>query len=208
MMDSMDEAKLIAYAKEGDLDAFNRLVLAYQSHVYSITYRVMGDADSAADAAQDTMIIAYRKINSHRGGSFKAWLSRIATNLCIDELRRRKRHPLTSLDDEPDYDDAAEYIGAVSAQSNDPGPEEVTETDEISRALEDCIRRLPVDFRMALVLIDVEGYDYKQAAVYTGKSIGTVKSRLSRGRARMRDCMQRYRELLPAAFRQQNEARL
>jgi RNA polymerase sigma-70 factor (ECF subfamily) len=94
----MDEVELIQYAQKGDLDAFNRLVLAYQDMVYNQAYRVIGESDAAEDATQEAFISAYRKIHTYRGGSFKAWLLRIVTNACYDELRRRKRRPTTPLE--------------------------------------------------------------------------------------------------------------
>ena len=94
----MDEAELIEDAKRGDLDSFNRLVLAYQDRVYAQAYRMMGDSQSAEDATQEAFISAYRKLRSYRGGSFRAWLLRIVTNACYDELRRRQRRPITPLE--------------------------------------------------------------------------------------------------------------
>src|SRR4030043_178179 len=102
----MDEAALILAASKGDLDSFNRLVLVYQDIVYSQAYRIMGEADEAEDAAQDAFISAFRHLGSYRGGSFKAWLLRIVTNVCYDELRRRKRRPTTPL--EPSDDEGEE----------------------------------------------------------------------------------------------------
>jgi len=94
----MDEPALINDAKNGDLDAFNRLVLQYQDMLYNTAYRVIGDPVLAADATQDAFISAFRKLKSYRGGSFKAWLLRIVTNACYDELRRQKRRPTTPLE--------------------------------------------------------------------------------------------------------------
>ncbi|MEK7326148.1 MAG: sigma-70 family RNA polymerase sigma factor, partial [Chloroflexota bacterium] len=94
----MDEPALIQHAQRGDLDSFNRLVLEYQSLVYNLAYRIMGDGDSASDATQEAFISAYKNIRSYRGGSFKGWLMRIVTNACYDELRRRKRRPAASLE--------------------------------------------------------------------------------------------------------------
>ena len=94
----MDEAALIKKAQDGDVAAFNRLVLKYQEAVYNVAYRIMGDPQSAEDATQEAFISAYKALKRFRGGNFKSWLMRIATNACYDELRRRKRRPQTSLD--------------------------------------------------------------------------------------------------------------
>ncbi|MGD8553633.1 MAG: sigma-70 family RNA polymerase sigma factor, partial [Anaerolineales bacterium] len=95
----MDESELIQEAKRGDLDSFNRLVLAYEGITYGVAYRIMGDKESAEDATQDAFISAYKALKSFRGGSFRSWLLRIVTNACYDELRKRKRKPASSLDD-------------------------------------------------------------------------------------------------------------
>ena len=94
----MDETALIDDAKRWDLDSFNRLVLAYQDRVYAQAYRMMGDSQSAEDATQEAFISAFRKLRSYRGGSFRAWLLRIVTNACYDELRRRQRRPVAHLE--------------------------------------------------------------------------------------------------------------
>lgn len=201
----MDEERLIAMAKEGDLDAFNRLVLIYQNFVYSIAYRMMYAEDAAADAAQDAFILAYRKIRSHRGGSFKAWLGRIVTNVCLDELRKRKRHPEEYLEDETEYSEGLDASLPGPMVQGQPGPEKSVEQKELARVIEECIRLLPDDFRAVIVLVDVQGFGYRESSSIIKRSIGTVKSRLARARARMRDCLQRSRELLPDAFRLHDE---
>jgi RNA polymerase sigma factor (sigma-70 family) len=201
----MDETELIRDAQQGDLEAFNRLVLAHQSRVFNTALRIMGDEDSASDAAQETFISAYRNLRRYRGGSFQGWLLRIVTNACYDELRRRKRRPATSIDDlaqEPDGD--AGEVG-LSLASHHEGPEAAAERSELSRAIEDCLRHLPDEFRVVAVLADVQGFEYAEVARIVGKPLGTVKSRLARARARLRDCLQGHGELLPASLRLQDE---
>ena len=97
----MDELALIAVAQKGDLRAFNQLVLLYQGMAYNVAYRILNDADAAADATQDSFLSAYKAMKKFRGGSFKAWLLRIVTNACYDQLRVKKRRPTSSLDDLP-----------------------------------------------------------------------------------------------------------
>jgi RNA polymerase sigma-70 factor (ECF subfamily) len=195
----MDEAALIRSAVQGDLDSFNRLVLAYQDLVYNQAYRMMGETDAAADAAQEAFISAFRNLKNFRGGSFKAWLLRIVTNACYDELRRRQRRPTTPL--EPV--DAEEEEIESPRWLTDPGesPEEATVRAELNEAIQSCLEGLPMDFREAVVLVDVQGLDYEEAASAMGRPVGTVKSRLARARLRLRDCLQGYWELLPATFR-------
>lgn len=195
----MDEVGLIQAARKGDLEAFNRLILAYQDMVYSQAYRVLGDPQGADDAAQQTFISAYKNLRSFRGGSFRAWLLRIVTNACYDELRRQKRRPTTSL--EP-LDDSGEEIESPKwlADSSEL-PEDSVMRAELSQAIQRCLERLPGDFRTVVILVDVQGMDYLEAASVIDKPLGTVKSRLARARQRMRTCLQEFWELLPASMR-------
>ena len=195
----MNETALIRDAQRGDLDAFNRLVLAYQDLIYNQAYRVMGEPDSAADTTQEAFISAYRKIHTYRGGSFKAWLLRIVTNACYDEIRRNKRRPTMPLEPKDDYDDEIESPHWIA----DPGetPEETATRAELTQAIQRCLDELSFDFRNIVVLVDIQGMDYNEASQVIKKPLGTVKSRLARARSDMRDCLQGFWELLPSAFR-------
>ena len=160
---------------------------------------MMGDSQSAEDATQEAFISAYRKLRSFRGGSFRAWLLRIVTNACYDELRRRQRQPIAHLEPLDADDEEIETPHWLA----DPGesPEMVVERGELGDAIQKCLDELPVDFRAIVALVDIQGFDYREAARVIGKPVGTVKSRLSRARLRMRDCLQSVWELLPAKFR-------
>ena len=195
----MDEAGLIHDAQKGDLDAFNRLILAYQDRVYSQAFRVLGDSQSADDATQEAFISAYKHLSSFRGGSFRAWLLRIVTNACYDELRRRKRRPITSLEPVDDAGDEIESPHWIA----DPGelPEDNIVRSELGHAIQNCLDQLPEDFRVVAVLVDVQGLDYLEAAGVIGTPLGTIKSRLARARNRMRECLQGFWELLPHSMR-------
>ena len=197
----MDEVTLIAAARRGDLDAFNRLVLHYQTQVYNLAYRIVGEREGASDATQEAFISAWRKLGSYRGGSFKAWLLRIVTNACYDELRRRKRRPAVSLDALMVESAGPEAEAEAEFKSTAEGPETFAQRRELARVLQDCLDRLPDEMRVISVMSDVHGYNYDEIAAATGVALGTVKSRLSRARARMRECLQGFRELLPAMYR-------
>jgi len=192
-----NETDLIAAAQHGKLDAFNELVLSYQHQVYNLAYRIMNDPASAADATQETFISAYRNIQRFRGGSFKSWLMRIVSNTCYDELRRRKRRPTTSFDDFGDVDEDAN----PALVSHQEGPVDYIERRELADALQSAIDTLPPDQRITLVLSDVEDLSYQEIADITHVSLGTVKSRLSRARTKLRDYLQTERELLPSRYR-------
>jgi RNA polymerase sigma-70 factor (ECF subfamily) len=198
----MDETALIQAAQNGDVDSFNSLVLVYQDLVYTQAYRMIGEDAAAADTTQDAFISAYHHIRSFRGGSFRAWLLRIVTNACYDELRRRKRHPTVAL--EP-VDESGEEIESPH-WVEDPGdtPEEHLDRTELNMAIQHCLQGLPAEFRTAVVLVDVQGMDYIEAATVLGKPLGTIKSRLARARLRLRDCLQGFTELLPAIYRLEN----
>lgn len=194
-----DEQKLIRQAMKGNLDAFNALVLAYQDSAYTVAYRIMGDSDSAADVTQDSFITAYRRLNTYRGGNFRAWVLRIVTNTCYDELRRRKRRPATSLDEMgADMDDGAPI------PDDAPSPEQAVQQNELNRAIQNCIGELSESQRMVMVLSDVEGLSYQEIVEILGMNLGTVKSRLSRARVSIRDCLQAVQELLPSIYRLDN----
>jgi RNA polymerase sigma-70 factor (ECF subfamily) len=192
----MDEAALIQQARDGDVTAFNRLVLHYQGLAYNVAYRIMGGPQAAEDATQDAFISAYKALNSFRGGSFKAWLLRIVTNSCYDELRRRKRRPQSSLDELTEDNESFPFL-----RSPDVGPEGMQQQRELVQAIERCLHELPDEQRVAAVLCDVEGYEYKEIADITSTTLGTVKSRISRARSKLRDCLQGFGELLPADYR-------
>jgi len=201
---TMDESALIQMACQGDLDAFNRLVLAYQDLAFNLAYRMLSDEDAAADAAQAAFISAYRSLGSYRGGSFKAWVLRMVTNQCYDELRRRKRHPQTPL--EPlSEDDGEEIESPYWLADTDPSPEEALERRELERAVQHCLEGLSPDFRAVIIMVDLEGLDYQEAALSSSTPIGTIKSRVARARLKLRECLQGFGELLPALFRQKKE---
>jgi RNA polymerase sigma-70 factor (ECF subfamily) len=190
-----------ARAQAGDLAAFNELVIEYQSLVCNLCYRMLGQQQAAEDAAQEAFVSAWRNIASFRGGSFRAWLLRIASNLCLDELRRRGRRPSTSLD-------TALEGGLPDPPDEEPLPEESVLNAELRETLQAALAELPDEQRTAIVLCDVEGLDYAEIAIAMKTSLGTVKSRIARARMRMREVMLRQPELLPARFRQEDrEAR-
>jgi RNA polymerase sigma factor (sigma-70 family) len=191
-----EELRLVADAQHGDVESFNILVRRYESRVYNLSFRMLGDADSAADAAQDAFLSAFRSLRSFRGGSFRSWLLRIATNACYDALRARKRRPAVSLDMELEEGDES----PLQIPDDSEGPDDAVLRRELATAIQTGLGYLPEDQRLAVVLSDIQGMAYEEIAQITGANIGTVKSRLSRGRARLREVL-RAGELLPAKYR-------
>ena len=202
----MDESVLIRDAQHGNLDAFNSLVLSYQDIVFNTALRILGDEDAAADASQEAFISAFRGLNSFRGGSFRAWLLRTVTNACYDELRRQRRRPTTPL--EPSTEDGEDIQAPRWLADPNASPEEQMDQAEIEHAIEHCLGNLPTDFRAVVVLADIQALDYSEIAAILKKPLGTIKSRLARARLRLRECLQSFRELLPAAFRLEDKSTL
>ncbi|NLE45426.1 MAG: sigma-70 family RNA polymerase sigma factor [Chloroflexi bacterium] len=197
----MEEADLIAAAQRGRLDAFNELVLTYQNQVYNLAYRIMGDPAAAADTTQEAFISAYQGIGGFRGGSFKSWLLRIVANACYDEIRYRKRRPATSIED---LGEDAEEASPMLISENEM-PDEHMQRMELAGVIQSGISTLPPDQRITLVLSDVQEMSYQEIAEATDVSIGTVKSRLARARAKLRDYLQSTGELLPSQYRLERE---
>lgn len=191
---------MIAAARRGDTHSFNELVSHYQDMVYNVAYRILGDSQAAADASQDTFLSAYQAVGKFKGGSFKAWLLRIATNACYDQLRLQKRRPTSSL--EAVYTDSDPSSHFVNGRES---PEEFALRHELGETIQGGIATLPPEQRVTLVLSDVQGLSYVEIAQATGASVGTVKSRLSRARARLRDYLLDQTELLPAHYRLRSE---
>ncbi|HET6614576.1 MAG TPA: sigma-70 family RNA polymerase sigma factor [Dehalococcoidia bacterium] len=176
-----DESALIERARHGDLDAFNDLVELHQRAVYNLCLRMIGNAAAAEDSAQEAFISAWRGLAGYRGGAFRSWLMRIAANACTDELRRRARRPALSLDVPPPGAD--EPIDVPDASE---GPETVALRHEHQAAIQAALLRLPEDQRLAVVMCDIQGFAYDEIAAAMRVSIGTVKSRISRGRDKLR----------------------
>jgi RNA polymerase sigma-70 factor (ECF subfamily) len=192
-----EEQRLVEAGQRGDVEAFNQLVRLYEGRVYNLCYRMLGDPDAAADAAQDTFISAYRNLAKFRGGLFRSWLLRIATNACLDALRARKRRPSVSLGAKRDEDDEGTGLDIPDAGE---ALDETALRRELGAAIQQGLALLPEDQRIVVVLSDIQGLAYEEIAQVTNTNLGTVKSRLSRGRARLRDIL-RAGELLPARYR-------
>ena len=188
--------ELAAAAQSGDLGAFNELVRRYERRVFGLCRGMLRARDAAEDAAQDTMLAAWRGLSGYRGGNFSAWLLRIAGNRCRDELRRRKRRPSTSLEELVD-----ERGDAFAPPDESRTPEQRALDSETGRALLRALDSLPDGQRQTVILRDVQGLHYDEIAQATGATVGTVKSRLSRGRARMRQLLIESGELSEARRR-------
>lgn len=192
-----DEAALIRAAQRGDISSFNALVLAYQALAYNVAYRLLGDADLAADATQEAFLSAFRHLQALRGPSFRPWLLRIVTRTCYDALRQRQREMkrTVELDADTDEGEAAPRVELVASDA--AIPLEMAERNELRRLIARAVLELPFEQRVVFVLADVHGLRYEEIAAALEMPLGTVKSRLSRARAHLREMLLRHAELLP-----------
>ena len=192
MLTEVGKQSLVQSAQSGDLAAFNNLVTLHQDSLYWWAYSLVKDEALAADITQATFITAYQKLGSFRGESIRAWLFRIARNRSIDELRKLKRHPSFSLDgartNDGQGEDDLNFLSILPDRA--PLPEEALEARERAQLIEQLIARLPDAFQQVLRLVDMEGLDYQQAAEVLDLPLGTIKSRLTRARLKMRSMLQ------------------
>ncbi len=188
MQDAQVEHELIKQAGRGDQDAFERLLSAQEGRMYAVALRMCGNREDAQDCVQEAMIRIYRAISSFKGqSSFATWVYRITMNSCLDELRRRKTRTSTSLD--------AMLENGFAPSDEDDTPERHSLQAEQKRLLERAIAELPEDMRAAIVLRDVQGCSYDEIALALDTNVGTIKSRISRGRERLRGVLSRQPEL-------------
>ncbi len=174
------DEELVAMSKAGDLKAFEELVCCYERKIYTIAYRMMGNYEDANDLAQEAFLRAFQSINTFRGeSSFSTWLCRIVTNVCRDELRKRYRISIESLDKEVSFGD---WEIKKQIPASDPGPAEIYEQRELQLELQELIATLAPEFRLTLVLREIQGLTYEEIAEQLECSLGTVKSRISRAR--------------------------
>ena len=179
---------LLRRACKGDVQAFEELMQSHESRIYAIALRMMGNREDAQDCAQEAMVRIYRAMGSFKGQSALAtWIYRITMNTCLDELRRRKARKITSLDSLVD-------TGWSPTDTGDT-PEEHGLRVEKQNALNQAIQSLPDDMRAAIILRDVKGYSYDEIASILDANVGTIKSRISRGREKLREILSKQSEL-------------
>ena len=176
----MEESRLIKRASGGDAAAFNSLMSMHEKRMYAVALRMCGNPEDAQDCLQEAMIRIYRSISGFKAqSSFSTWIYRITMNACLDELRRRKNRPGASLDDMLE--------AGWAPTSPDDTPERHALRSEVRRTLRDFIGELPEDMRAAVVLRDIEGFSYEEIAGMLDTNVGTIKSRISRGREKLRE---------------------
>jgi RNA polymerase sigma-70 factor (ECF subfamily) len=182
--DARSDQELLAAHVAGDHDAFGVLFGRHRDRLWAVALRTMGNPEDAADGLQDGMVAAFRRAGSFRGeAAVTTWLHRVVVNACLDRLRAAKVRRAEALpDDLEEYGDRGSSISATDATED---PADLTEQAARRRQVLDALRALPEEQRAALVLVDMEGYPVAEAAVMLDCAVGTVKSRCSRGRARL-----------------------
>ena len=193
------EKTLITAAQHGDLGAFNLLILRYQNLLFGIALRLLNDEDTAADAVQEALISAFRRFDTFRGDSLRSWLARVVVNACYDEMRKKRRQhsvPLEQFNSEGDEIETSYWL-----VDPDSDPERQFESFELEDAIQRSLDKLQPIYRLMLVLVDIEGLSYEEAALAAHVPVGTVKSRLARARTQMQKSLQGSGELLPASYR-------
>jgi len=189
----MSEEAVIARCQNGDVAAFEELIAVYQKKVINSAYSILGNREDAYDMAQEIFLKIFANISKfNQQSSFSTWLYRVTRNMCLDELRRRKRHDsrVVSITGEKD-DDSYDMQIADTAR----GPEDIAAQGAVVQQVRLAINELPEDYRTSLILREMEGLDYQQIADILECSIGTVKSRISRGRKMLREKLSQCEEL-------------
>lgn len=190
---SDNEALLLRKIKDGDVASFELLIKDYQVYAYNIAYRMMGNEEDAKDAAQEALIKVYKSIHKFKEtSSFSTWLYRIVMNTCKDELKKRKEKVL-SLDKEMETDD-----GTMSREIGDESlnPSKIVERNEVSHVVQEAINTLPDANKMVIVLRDIQGLSYEEISQVIKEPVGTVKSRISRGRNQLKKILIEQKHLV------------
>ena len=196
---NVPETTLIRAAQRGDLESFNLLILRYQNLLFGIALRLLNDEDAAADAVQEALISAFRRFDTFRGDSLRSWLARVVVNACYDEMRKKRRQhsvPLEQFNSDGDEIETSYWL-----VDPDSDPEEQFESYELESAIQKSLDKLQPIYRLMLVLVDIEGLSYEEAAQAAHVPVGTVKSRLARARSQMQKSLQVAGELLPTSYR-------
>ena len=196
-LSTVDEV-LIQRCRNGDLDAFEQIMETYKQKVYNLAYRMTGNAADASDLSQEVFLRVYRSLDNFRGdSSFSTWLYRIATNVCLDELRRRNRKAVVPIHCQVTIDhEQYRNIPDLSYV-----PELVVQSKELQQEIQEIINSLNPQYRLVIILRDIQGYSYEEIGEITNSSIGTVKSRLSRARKSLKKKIIRYWEQKGQTFR-------
>jgi len=187
------EKILIEKSKNGDIESFEKLIEKYQVVAFNIAYRMIGNKEDASDITQEALIKVFKSLKSFRGdSSFSTWFYRIVKNKCIDEIRKVKKVKTFSLDKEFQTDDGS-Y--SVEIPDNKYLPDKLYEVKEKKELIQAALKRVPEKYRTVLVLRDIQGFAYEEISEITNNPLGTVKSRINRGRLLLKEILIKDSEL-------------
>lgn len=187
------EKILIEKSKNGDIESFEKLIEKYQVVAFNIAYRMLGNKEDASDVAQESLVKVYKSLKSFRGDSnFSTWFYRIVKNNCIDAIRKMKKMKTYSLDKEFETEN-----GSYSFQIADSKylPDKIYEIKERQELVQTALGKIPEKYRGVLILRDIQGFTYEEIAGITENPIGTVKSRINRGRLILKEILIKESEL-------------
>ncbi len=195
-----DELKLIKKAQKGDVASFEKIIEVYQPIIYNISYRFAGNVDDAADMAQEVFLKMFKNINTFQFKSkFSTWIYRVATNTCLDIVKRENRRVSAySIDDGFEDDEGNITVGEIADSGSTP--DEVVERYEVRDVINSAISQLSDDYKTVIILRDIRGLPYDEIAEILDCSVGTVKSRISRGRKNLREILLKNKELFENYF--------
>lgn len=187
------ERALIEKCKNGDIESFEKLIEKYQVVAFNIAYRMIGNKEDASDMAQEALIKVFKSLKSFRGdSSFSTWFYRIVTNKCIDTLRKMKKVKTVSLDKEFETESGS-Y--SMEVADNKYLPDKLYEVKEKQELVQAALKKVPEKYRTVLVLRDIQGFTYDEIVEITNNPLGTVKSRISRGRLLLKEILIKESEL-------------
>lgn len=195
---SENERNLVERAKSGNIEAFEQLIIGCQKKVFNIAYRMIGNYDDANELAQEVFLKAFRSIKKFKGDSlFSTWIYKVTANVCLDEIRKRKKKVVISLDQEIEFND-----GGVKRQipDNAPTPDIEAETNELKNVINESIGQLNEDYKSMIILRDIQGLSYYEISKIVNCPEGTVKSRINRARQALKKILQGKKELLNEEF--------
>lgn len=187
-----EDKAFISKAKQGDMAAFEALIIQHEKIVYNVALRMMNQSEDAKDISQEVFLKAYRNIaNFDERSTFSTWIYRITVNTCIDEMRKRKGKQTVSLDNELEGEE-----GSWKKEIPDSGvtPEESLLRKEEQKEIEMALETISEDYKTVFILRDIRGLSYEEIAEISGLALGTVKSRISRARNRLREAIFNMRE--------------
>lgn len=194
VVNTVSESEYIRLSLEGDTAAFEKLVLLYENKILNYCYRMLGNRADAEDATQEVFVKLFRFLESYTGQSaFSTWLFKIASNVCLDYLRKHKRLRTETVSLHQQNDEGDEFL--LNIKSDAPTPYETAQKNEAQRALETALLNLGEEQRLVIVLRDVEGLSYEEISRITGLNEGTVKSRINRARRALKKLLEKDREL-------------